>query len=327
MEYARCGRWGLKLPPLSLGLWHNFGDVDDFGEGSRMARAAFEAGVTHFDLANNYGPPPGSAEANFGKILKGELAGKRDEMVVSTKAGHGMWEGPYGDWGSRKHLVASMDQSLGRMGLEYVDIFYSHRWDPETPLEETMGALADFVHQGKAIYVGISKYPLEEAKQAVGLLDEMGVPCVIYQGRYSMLYRGVEGDGILDWLIDEGIGFTGFSPLAQGLLTGKYLAGIEAGSRAERAEGFLQEGEVRGMNEKVAVLGKIAEEAGYSLHELALRWAMDQPGVTSLVIGARTVAQLAGSLAVLEKGPLSAEVRAAIDGVCPAVSSASEGTG
>lgn len=328
MDYRRCGKWGLKLPPLSLGLWHNFGTGDDFKEGESLAKRAFEAGITHFDLANNYGPPAGSAEENFGKMLKkGPFSGLRDQLLVSTKAGHEMWAGPYGDWGSRKHLVASLDQSLARMGLDYVDVFYSHQFDPETPLEETMGALADFVRQGKALYVGISKYPLAEAKRAVALLKEMGAPSVVYQGRFSLLDRQVESKGILTWLETEGMGFTAFSPLAQGLLTGKYLAGVGEGTRAERSEGFLKKEEVARTQQVIRELSELAEEAGITLHEFALRWAMDCPGVTSLVFGARTVSQLEGTLKTLEREPLSVDFLKEVDRICPANQSLFSGAG
>ena len=269
MPYNRCGRSGLKLPAVSLGLWHNFGGVDVFENGRAMLRRAFDLGITHFDLANNYGPPPGSAEENFGKIMKQDLRPYRDELIISTKAGYLMWPGPYGDWGSRKYLLASLNQSLKRMGLEYVDIFYSHRPDPETPLEETMMALHQAVSQGKALYAGISNYPAEKAKEAARILRQLGTPCLIHQPRYSMFERWVE-NGLLDVLEEEGIGCIPFSPLAQGLLTDKYLHGIPEGSRASKSWGFLKPHQVGPALEKVKQLNEIARERGQSLAQIRI---------------------------------------------------------
>ncbi|MDP0491134.1 MAG: aldo/keto reductase [Verrucomicrobiota bacterium JB023] len=327
MPYRRCGRSGLHLPALSLGLWHNFGEVDDLAAGEAMLKHAFESGVTHFDLANNYGPPPGSAELNFGKMLGSVLAGCRDELVIATKAGHQMWPGPYGDWGSRKHLLSSLDQSLKRMKIDYVDIFYSHRPDPETPLEETMGALAHAVQSGKALYVGLSKYPLDRLKEAVEILAAMGVKAVVYQGRYSLLYRGVEGDGILDWLKEEGLGFTGFSPLGQGMLTGKYLEKVDAESRAGREEGFLTGEEVSRNLSIVRELATVANDCGMPLRDLALRWALDHPATTSLIVGARTVSQLEENLAVLQAPPLSEDVTKRLNEIVPPTPTGDSGHG
>lgn len=319
IAHRRCGRSGILLPEISLGLWHNFGDVDDMQEARAMIRSAFENGITHFDLANNYGPPPGSAEKNFGIILHQDLAAHRDEMIISTKAGHLMWPGPYGEWGSRKHLLASLDQSLARMRLPYVDIFYSHRPDPDTPLEETMSALATAVQSGRALYVGLSKYPLPMLQEAVALLRDMGVRPLIYQPPYSILNRWPEAEGIHAWLEEQGIGSIVFSPLAQGMLTSKYVNGIPEGSRAARPEGFLQEAQVLAQQEKIRALHAIAESLGLPLHHLALRWALQQQGVTSVIIGARTVAQLNDNLAALQAPALAPEVLAAIDRIAPAV--------
>jgi L-glyceraldehyde 3-phosphate reductase len=321
MPYERCGRSGLLLPRISLGLWHNFGEVDDLDEARRILRRAFDRGVTHFDLANNYGPPPGSAEETAGRILAEDFAAHRDEIVISTKAGHLMWPGPYGEWGSRKHLLSSLDQSLRRMRLDYVDIFYSHRPDPDTPLEETMGALASAVRQGKALYVGLSKYPLEMLKRAVKLLRRDGVRCLIYQPPYSILNRWPEESGILDWIEKKGIGCAVFSPLAQGMLTPKYLDGIPEGSRAARAEGFLRPDQVEASLARVRSLAGIAEQADLPLHHLALRWVLRAPRVTTAIIGARTVAQLDDSLASLAARPLAEDVLAAIDRAAPPAAS------
>lgn len=317
MPYRRCGKSGLCLPLISLGLWHNFGAIDDFHEARRMLVGAMDAGITHFDLANNYGPPAGSAEETFGKIWREELAGHRDEMVISTKAGHLMWDGPYGDFGSRKHVLASLDQSLARMKLDYVDIFYSHRPDPETPLEETISALVTAVRSGRALYVGLSKYPLDRLQQAVALLKEEKIPCLVYQPPYSMLNRKVEADGILGWAAENGIGNAVFSPLAQGMLTAKYLGGIPQGSRAARAEGFLREDQVAADLQRVGNLGKIAADCGVPLHHLALAWALQQPWVTTAIVGARTVAQLDDTLLALKVGALSEEVLRQIEEVVP----------
>ena len=298
MPYNRCGRSGLKLPAVSLGLWHNFGGVDVFENGRAMLRRAFDLGITHFDLANNYGPPPGSAEENFGKIMKQDLRPYRDELIISTKAGYLMWPGPYGDWGSRKYLLASLNQSLKRMGLEYVDIFYSHRPDPETPLEETMMALHQAVSQGKALYAGISNYPAEKAKEAARILRQLGTPCLIHQPRYSMFERWVE-NGLLDVLEEEGIGCIPFSPLAQGLLTDKYLHGIPEGSRASKSWGFLKPHQVGPALEKIKQLNEIARERGQSLAQMALAWLLKDKRVTSVLIGASSVQQLDDNVAMI----------------------------
>ena len=317
--YRRCGNSGLLLPEISLGLWHNFGDVDHFSESQKIILRAFDQGITHFDLANNYGPPPGSAETNFGKVLSANLAAHRDEMIISTKAGHEMWPGPYGEWGSRKHLLASLDQSLKRMGIPYVDIFYSHRPDPNTPLEETMSALATAVSSGRALYVGLSKYPLDRLQQAVEILRSMGVRTLVYQPPYSILNRWPEAEGIHDWLADSGIGSVVFSPLAQGLLTPKYVAGIPADSRAARPEGFLQEQQVMAAQLKILQLNALAESLDSPLHHLALRWALQQRGVTSAIIGARTVAQLDDNLQALAAPPLNDDILEQINNISPAV--------
>lgn len=300
MIYNKCGKWGLKLPAISLGLWHNFGGVDSFEESRNMCLRAFDLGITHFDLANNYGPPPGSAEENFGKILQNDLAPYRDELIISTKAGYLMWPGPYGEWGSRKYLLSSLDQSLKRMKLEYVDIFYSHRPDPDTPLEETMMALDQAVRQGKALYAGISNYPAELSLKASRILQELGTPCLIHQPKYSMFERWVEG-GLLDVLESEGIGCIPFSPLAQGLLTDKYLEGIPEGSRASKSWGFLRPEQVAPAINKVKQLNEIAIARGQSLAQMALVWLLKDPRVTSVLIGASSVKQLENNVAALEK--------------------------
>jgi L-glyceraldehyde 3-phosphate reductase len=299
IPYNKCGKWGLKLPAISLGLWHNFGGVDVFDNGRAMCRRAFDLGITHFDLANNYGPPPGSAEENFGKIMQLDLAPFRDELVISTKAGYLMWPGPYGEWGSRKYLLSSLDQSLKRMKLDYVDIFYSHRPDPDTPLEETMMALDQAVRQGKALYAGISNYPAPMAAEASRLLKELGTPCLIHQPKYSMFERWVEG-GLLDVLGTEGIGCIPFSPLAQGLLTDKYLNGIPEGSRAAKSWGFLKPEQVGPAIEKVKKLNAIALQRGQTLAQMALVWLLKDPRVTSVLIGASSVAQLDDNVAALQ---------------------------
>lgn len=319
MPYRRCGDSGLKLPAVSLGFWHNFGHVDDLQEGRRIMHRAFDRGITHFDLANNYGPPAGSAEENVGRILIEDFVCHRDELVISTKAGHEMWQGPYGDWGSRKHLLASLDQSLKRLRLNHVDIFYSHRPDPETRLEETMSALATAVTSGKALYVGLSKYPLKKLKKAVKILKDMGIRTLVYQPPYSILNRWPETEGILDWLLEEEIGCVVFSPLAQGMLTPKYLSGIPEGSRAARSEGFLQVEQVEAQMEKVRALGDLAAAAGMPLHHLAMQWALKHPAVTSTIIGARTVAQLDDTLASLHAPQIDDELAAAIDAVSPMI--------
>lgn len=319
MPYRRCGDSGLLLPAISLGFWHNFGHVDDFEEARRIMRRAFDRGITHFDLANNYGPPPGSAEENVGRILVSDFACHRDELIITTKAGHEMWGGPYGDWGSRKHLLSSLDQSLKRLRQNYVDIFYSHRPDPKTRLEETMSALATAIHSGKALYAGLSKYPLKRLKKAVKILKEMGIRCVIYQPPYSILNRWPEAEGIFDYLLDEGIGCVVFSPLAQGMLTPKYVDGIPADSRAGRAEGFLQAGQVAAQQEKVRALGELAAANGMPLHHLALQWSLRPRAVTSSIIGARTVAQLDDCLDALNAPVPDESLLRAIDSIAPAV--------
>lgn len=291
MPYNRCGRSGLKLPVLSLGLWHNFGGVDVFENGRAILLRAFDLGITHFDLANNYGPPPGSAEENFGKILRQDLRPYRDELIISTKAGYLMWSGPYGEWGSRKYLLASLDQSLKRMGLDYVDIFYSHRPDPDTPLEETMMALDQAVRQGKALYAGISNYPPELTRKASCILRGLNTPCLIHQPRYSMFERWVE-DGLLHILEEEGTGCIAFSPLAQGLLTDKYLKGIPEGSRASKSWGFLKPHQVKPAIGKVTKLNEIALNRGQTLAQMALAWLLKDKRVTSVLIGASSVHQL-----------------------------------
>ncbi len=312
MMYNRCGKSGIKLPSISLGLWHNFGHVDDFENSRAMLRHAFDKGITHFDLANNYGPPYGSAEENFGKILKQDFLPYRDELIISTKAGYDMWPGPYGNWGSRKYLTASLDQSLKRMGLEYVDIFYSHRPDPETPLEETISALSHAIKQGKALYAGISNYPAERTKEAAKLLREMGTPCLIHQPKYSMFVRWVEEE-LLDVLEEEGIGCIPFSPLAQGLLTDKYLNGIPEGSRAAKSWGFLKEDQVSLAIDKVRKLNQIAQDRGQSLAQMALAWVIKDQRITSVLIGASSVSQLDDNLEMLQKRNFSVEELKAIE--------------
>jgi len=315
MIYKRCGRSGIRLPAISLGLWHNFGHVDDFETAKNMLFAAFDAGITHFDLANNYGPPPGSAEENFGKIMKSDFHAYRDELIVSTKAGYLMWPGPYGEWGSRKYLLASLDQSLERMQLDYVDIFYSHRPDPDTPLEETMQALDQAVRSGKALYAGISNYTAGQTKKAAGILKELGTPCLIHQPKYSMLVRWVE-EGLLDVLEDEGIGCIPFSPLAQGLLTNKYLKGIPGESRAAKAHGFLNREEVSPeVMAKVSKLNELAETRQQSLAQMAIAWLLKDKRVTSVLIGTRTVEQLENSLAALDKLDFTAGELSTIEGI------------
>jgi L-glyceraldehyde 3-phosphate reductase len=296
MQYRRCGRSGLLLPAVSLGLWHNFGDVDVLENFRKILFLAFDSGITHFDLANNYGPPAGSAEENFGRILRENFQGYRDELVISTKAGYYMWQGPYGEWGSKKYLVASLDQSLKRMGLDYVDIFYHHRPDPNTPLEETMGALDLIVRQGKALYAGISNYPADEAAKAIDILRRLGTPCLIHQPKYSMFERWVEG-GLLDLLEKEGVGCIPFSPLAQGMLTNKYLKGIPEDSRAAKSTGFLQEKEVTA--DKIARarrLNDLAVKRDQTLAQMALAWILRDKRITSVLIGVSKVDQLNDSL-------------------------------
>ena len=305
MEYRRCGKSGLKLSAVSLGLWHNFGGIDVFENYRAILRTAFDNGITHFDLANNYGPPPGSAEENFGEILKKDLLPYRDELIISSKAGYTMWSGPYGDWGSRKYLIASCDQSLKRMGLDYVDIFYSHRPDPNTPLEETMGALDSIVRQGKALYVGISNYSAEDTANASKILKDLGTPCLIHQPKYSMLVRWVE-EGLLDILEQEGMGCIPFSPLAQGLLTKKYLKGIPTNSRAAFDHGHLKENQITPeLIQKISKLNDLALKRGQTLAQMALAWLLKDERVTSVLIGARTVEQLLDSLQCLKNKDFS----------------------
>ncbi|NCB67312.1 MAG: L-glyceraldehyde 3-phosphate reductase [Bacteroidia bacterium] len=298
--YNFCGKSGLKLPRLSLGLWHNFGDVDDATEALNMLKYAFDHGITHFDLANNYGTPFGSAEKNFGKMLKNNFGSYRDEMIISSKAGHEMWPGPYGDGGSRKYLMASLDQSLSRMKLDYVDIFYSHRYDEKTPLEETMGALSDMVKQGKALYVGISKYPEDKAREAYRLLRENGTPCLIYQGRYSILSREIETE-VLPLASEQGVGFIGFSPLAQGMLSDKYLNGIPEHSRAALSHGFLQKSQITPeLVARLVKLNDISQQRGQTLAQMALAWCFHKPQVNSVIVGTSSVKQLQDNIAALE---------------------------
>ena len=305
MHYRRCGRSGLKLPEISLGLWHNFGGVDRADPARDVLLHAFDKGITHFDLANNYGPPPGSAETFFGSVMDQNLRPYRDELVISTKAGYGMWDGPYGDWGSRKYLVSSLDQSLARMKLDYVDIFYHHRPDPETPLEETMGALDHIVRSGKALYAGISNYGPETAAKAISILRELGTPCLIHQARYSMLDRWVE-DGLTDLLGREGVGMILFSPLAQGLLSSRYLTGeIPSDSRAARGVFLKPERLTPAMLAKLNALNDIAQERGETLSALAIKWLLKDPRSTSVLIGASSVSQLDENLKALEGDPLS----------------------
>ena len=313
MEYRRCGRSGLQLPAISLGLWHNFGDDRGWSTQRDICRRAFDLGVTHFDLANNYGPPYGAAEANFGRILAADFTGYRDELVISTKAGYDMWPGPYGNFGSRKYLIASLDQSLARMGLDYVDIFYSHRVDPETPLEETVGALASIVQQGKALYVGISSYSSARTREAARLLAELRVPLLIHQPSYSMLNRWLEDDHLLDALEEVGAGCIAFSPLAQGLLTDRYLHGIPAGSRAATGGALTAENITEDRLARVRALGEVAARRGQTLAQLALVWALRDPRMTSLVIGASSVDQLDDNIAALANTALTDAEVAEID--------------
>ncbi|MCD0488057.1 L-glyceraldehyde 3-phosphate reductase [Pedobacter sp. MC2016-14] len=308
MLYRRCGKSGLKLSALSLGLWHNFGDVDLMQNYRSILHTAFDQGITHFDLANNYGPPPGSAEINFGRILKEDFSGYRDELIISTKAGYHMWDGPYGEWGSKKNLVASINQSLKRMGLDYVDIFYHHRPDPETPLEETMAALDLIVRQGKALYVGISNYKPKEAAEAFKILRDLGTPCLIHQPKYSMFERWVENEGLLDVLERNGVGCIPFSPLAQGLLTDKYLAGVPSDSRVAKGVGFLTENNITEQRlQQIKALNNLALARGQSLAQMALSWLLKDERVTSVLIGASKPAQLMDSLRCLDNYVFSTE--------------------
>jgi L-glyceraldehyde 3-phosphate reductase len=312
LPYRRCGRSGLLLPEVSLGLWQNFGDGKPIEDQRAIIRRAFDLGVTHFDLANNYGPPYGSAEINFGRVMREDLRPYRDQLIISTKAGYDMWPGPYGQWGSRKYLLASLDQSLGRMGLDYVDIFYSHRFDPDTPLEETMGALDTAVRSGRALYAGISSYSPERTAEAIAILRRLGTPLLIHQPSYSMLNRWIEG-GLLDVLGREGVGCIAFSPLAQGVLTGKYLAGVPAGSRAS-LDGSLSADQLSEATlAHVRALADMAAARGQTLAQLALSWALRDPRVTSVLIGASSTAQLEENLAAVRNTSFTAEELAAID--------------
>ena len=313
MRYNRCGRSGLKLPAVSLGLWHNFGGVDTLENARAMIHRAFDLGITHFDLANNYGPPPGSAEGNFGRILRQDLAHYRDELIISTKAGWGMWPGPYGDLGSRKYLVASLDQSLKRMGLDYVDIFYHHRPDPDTPMEESLAALDHAVRQGKALYAGVSSYSAEQTRRAAQILRELGTPCLIHQPAYNMFNRWIE-DELLDVLSEGGIGCIVFSPLAQGLLTDKYLTGIPAGSRAAKPHGFLKPANIT--EEKLAKVRRLNEMArgrGQTLAQMAVAWILRHKGMTSVLVGASSVSQVEDNVAALSNLAFTGEELAEIE--------------
>ncbi|HOX87631.1 MAG TPA: L-glyceraldehyde 3-phosphate reductase [bacterium] len=313
MAYRRCGSSGLKLPQISLGLWHNFGDVDSVANGRAILRRAFDRGITHFDLANNYGPPPGTAEENFGKILRQDFLPYRDEMIISTKAGYLMWPGPYGEWGSRKYLLASLDQSLRRMGLDYVDIFYSHRPDPETPLSETMMALDHAVRQGKALYAGISNYSAEQTREAAQILRDLGTPCLIHQPSYSLFNRWIEAD-LLQLLGNEGIGCIAFSPLAQGLLSSRYLQGIPEDSRAAKPHGFLKRDRIT--DDKIAQIRKLnalAERRGQTLAQMALTWVSRDARVTSALVGVSRIEQLEENLRAISAAPLHEEELAEID--------------
>jgi L-glyceraldehyde 3-phosphate reductase len=313
-DYRRCGRGGIQLPVISLGLWHNFGGVDNFETGRSMLRFAFDNGITHFDLANNYGPPPGSAEENFGVIFQKDFKPYRDELIISTKAGYLMWPGPYGEWGSRKYLLSSLDQSLKRMQLDYVDIFYSHRPDPNTPLEETMMALDQAVRSGKALYAGISNYPADKTREAAAILRKLGTPCLIHQPKYSMFERWVENE-LLETVEKEGIGVIAFSPLAQGLLTDRYLNNIPEGSRASKSWGFLKPEQVAPALDKVKELNKIALQRGQSLAQMAIAWLLKDQRVTSVLIGASSVKQLAENLQVQKNLCFTGEELKAIEAI------------
>lgn len=314
LDYRRCGRSGLLLPPVSLGLWHNFGSADDFQNARRLIHGAFDAGITYFDLANNYGPPPGAAEECFGRIFMQDLSRFRDELVIATKAGHLMWAGPYGDWGSRKHMLASLDQSLSRMKLDYVDIFYAHRYDPETPLEETAGALVTAVRSGKALYAGISKFPAEQTRRICAMLRENGVPCLVHQLRYNIFNREPE-ESVFQAIRETGTGCVAFSPLAQGMLTDRYLEGIPADSRAAGSSVFLTEERVRQHGEKIRRLAALARSRGQSLAQMALAWVLKDPVVTTALIGASRLSQVRDCLKALENTRFTAEELSAIDGM------------
>ncbi|SNY90613.1 L-glyceraldehyde 3-phosphate reductase [Cohaesibacter sp. ES.047] len=313
MIYRRCGKSGLKLPVVSLGLWHNFGDDTPHKTKQAICRAAFDSGITHFDLANNYGPPKGSAESAFGELLRTDFAAHRDEMIISSKAGYDMWEGPYGEWGSRKYLIASCEQSLKRMGVDYVDIFYSHRFDPDTPLEETMGALDTLVRQGKALYVGISSYKSDRTREAVRILNELGTPCLIHQPAYNMLNRWVERDGLKDTLKELGVGSIAFTPLAQGMLTNKYLKGIPEGSRATQGKSLkptmVSEQAIANLNK----LNDIAKRRGQTLAQMAIAWVLRDEGITTALIGASRPEQVLDCAKVIENLDFTAEELAEID--------------
>jgi len=315
MVYKRCGNSGLKLPVISLGLWHNFGEVDSFENSRTLIRSAFDLGITHFDLANNYGPPPGSAEITFGKILKQDLSGYRDEIIISSKAGYGMWPGPYGDWGSRKYLISSLDQSLQRMNLDYVDIFYHHRPDPETPLEETMQALDQIVRSGKALYAGVSNYSADLTHRAAGILRSLGTPCLIHQPKYNMFERWIE-HGLLHTLYENKIGCIVFSPLAQGLLTNRYLKGIPKNSRANKPHGFLRPKEIT--EEKIAIitrLNDVARQRNQSLAQMSLAWVLRHPNVTSALIGASRTDQIEDAFSTLNNLNFTKEELEAIENI------------
>ena len=315
MQYRRCGQSGLRLPAVSLGLWHNFGDSTLIENSRQLLQRAFELGITHFDLANNYGPPPGSAESNFGRIFREDFHAYRDELVISTKAGYTMWDGPYGDWGSRKYLIASLDQSLKRMGLEYVDIFYHHRPDPETPLRETMKALDHIVRQGKPMYIGLSNYPAELARQAIDILDDLGTPCLIHQPKYSMFERAPE-EGLLSVLQEKGVGCIPFSPLAGGQLTDRYLNGIPADSRAASKSRFLNADQVSDEKlSKVRQLNALAERRGQKLSQMALAWVLRHDTVTSVLIGASKTSQIEDAVGMLNNLHFTAEELEAIDAI------------
>jgi len=318
MRYNRCGRSGLLLPAVSLGLWHNFGGVDAFENARAMVRRAFDLGITHFDLANNYGPPPGSAEETFGRILQQDLAQHRDELIISTKAGWDMWPGPYGNWGSRKYLIASLDQSLRRLRLDYVDIFYHHRPDPNTPLEESMAALDHIVRQGKALYVGISSYDAEQTRLAASILRELGTPCLIHQPSYSMFNRWIE-DALLAGLQEEGMGCIAFSPLAQGLLTDRYLGGIPEGSRASKRHGFLRPADItEDRLSRARKLNELAQARGQTLAQMALAWVLRHESMTSVLVGASRVDQIEDNAGTLSNLHFSEEELADIEGVLAA---------
>jgi L-glyceraldehyde 3-phosphate reductase len=313
MVYRRCGRSGLKLPAVSLGLWHNFGQDTPHAVKRAICRTAFDHGITHFDLANNYGPPPGSAEEAFGEILRTDLAGLRDELIISSKAGYGMWPGPYGEWGSRKYLVASCDQSLRRMGLDYVDIFYSHRFDPDTPLEETMGALDQIVRSGKALYAGISSYNAERTRAAAAILKDLGTPCLIHQPSYNLLNRWVEHDGLKDTLAELGIGSIAFTPLAQGILTGKYLNGIPADSRAAQGKSLKPATITPRALDSVRALAAVAERRGQTLAQMAIAWVLRGGGITTALIGASRPEQVVDCAGAVRNLDFTAEELAEID--------------